>query len=180
MTIYSILTPFWFLGPFWRHILKQNSEAIVMMIIIMMNMSMRWDYVSQLRPPTGLLFISQVIHKHGEPWLNDIDKGKLLIHPLEFSGNTTSHHLVTTQKEMEKKMILALWSILVHTLKGSLTRHEILWYGADSFMSPLKEGMLWFSSPLKIQYPWPDKNPWTLAPKASTLTITLPWTKQEW
>jgi hypothetical protein len=39
-----------------------------------------WDYVSELRPPTGLLFISQVIHEHGEPWRDDdAGWGKLLI-----------------------------------------------------------------------------------------------------
>jgi hypothetical protein len=30
---------------------------------------MGWDYVSELRSPTGLLFIPQVICEHGEPWL---------------------------------------------------------------------------------------------------------------
>jgi len=34
-------------------------------------MSMGWDYVSELRSPTGLLFILQVIHEHGKPWQND-------------------------------------------------------------------------------------------------------------
>jgi hypothetical protein len=34
-----------------------------------------WDYVSELRPPTGPLFILQVIYEHGEPWWNDIDRG---------------------------------------------------------------------------------------------------------
>jgi hypothetical protein len=40
-------------------------------------MSKGWDYVSELWPPTGLLFIPQVIHENGEPWWNDIDSGKL-------------------------------------------------------------------------------------------------------
>jgi len=30
-------------------------------------------YVYELRPPTGLLFIPQLIYEHGEPWWNDID-----------------------------------------------------------------------------------------------------------
>jgi hypothetical protein len=29
---------------------------------------MGWDYVSELRPQTGLLFIPQVIYEHQEPW----------------------------------------------------------------------------------------------------------------
>jgi hypothetical protein len=39
-------------------------------------MSMGWDYISELLPPKGLLFIPKVMYKHGEPWLNDTDKGK--------------------------------------------------------------------------------------------------------
>jgi hypothetical protein len=44
-----------------------------MMIMIM---SMGWDYVSELRLPAGLLFIHQMIHEYGEPRWNDIDRGK--------------------------------------------------------------------------------------------------------
>jgi hypothetical protein len=50
-----------------------------------MIMSMGSDYVSELRPPTVLLFIPQVINEHGEPWWNDVDGGRLLIRPLERS-----------------------------------------------------------------------------------------------
>jgi hypothetical protein len=46
-----------------------------------MIMSMGWDYVSELRPPT---VHPQVKYEHGEPWWNDIDRGKL-IHPPELS-----------------------------------------------------------------------------------------------
>jgi hypothetical protein len=42
---------------------------------VMMIMSMGWDYVSELRPLTGLLFIPQVIYEHGELRWNDIDRG---------------------------------------------------------------------------------------------------------
>jgi hypothetical protein len=38
-------------------------------------MSMGWDYISELLPPKGLLFIPKVMYKHGEPWLNYTDKG---------------------------------------------------------------------------------------------------------
>jgi hypothetical protein len=53
-------------------------------------MLMVWEYVSELRPPTGLLLIPQVIYEHGEAWWNDIGKGKLLIRQPELSGNPTS------------------------------------------------------------------------------------------
>jgi hypothetical protein len=42
-------------------------------LMMMMIMSMGRDYVSELRPPTGLLFITQVICEHEEPWWNLID-----------------------------------------------------------------------------------------------------------
>jgi hypothetical protein len=35
-------------------------------------MSMMWDYVSELWPPTGLLFIPQVIYEFGELRWNDM------------------------------------------------------------------------------------------------------------
>jgi hypothetical protein len=42
-----------------------------------MFMSMGWVYVSELRPPTGLFFIPQMIYEYGELWWIDIDRGKL-------------------------------------------------------------------------------------------------------
>jgi hypothetical protein len=33
---------------------------------------MEWDWVSELRPPTGLLFIPNLIYKYGESRLNDM------------------------------------------------------------------------------------------------------------
>jgi hypothetical protein len=39
-------------------------------------MFMGRDYVSKLLPPTGLLFILQIIHEYGEPWWDDIDRRK--------------------------------------------------------------------------------------------------------
>jgi hypothetical protein len=71
---------------------------------LMMIMSMGRDHVSELRPPTGLLFIPQVIYEHGEPWWNDNDRGKL-IHPPELSGNPTSSHLVARQEKLANKIM---------------------------------------------------------------------------
>jgi hypothetical protein len=49
---------------------------------MMMIMLKEWNYVSELQPPTGLLFIPKVIYSyaHGEPWWNDIDRGKWFVH----------------------------------------------------------------------------------------------------
>jgi hypothetical protein len=60
------------------------------MMIIVIIMSIGWEYISEVRPPTGLLFISQVIYEHGEPYCNNIDMGKSLIRPTELSGNSAS------------------------------------------------------------------------------------------
>jgi hypothetical protein len=57
-----------------------------------LSMSMGWDYVSELRPPTGLLFIPQIIYEHGEPRWNAMDRGK----PNNLEKNLTSNALFTT------------------------------------------------------------------------------------
>jgi hypothetical protein len=44
-------------------------------------MSMRWDYVSELRPPTGMVFIPHVIYEYVKSRGNDIVRLKLLIRP---------------------------------------------------------------------------------------------------
>jgi hypothetical protein len=44
-------------------------------INLFMFMSMGWDYVSDLRPPTGTFFVPQVTYEYGEPRWNDTDKG---------------------------------------------------------------------------------------------------------
>jgi hypothetical protein len=66
----------------------------------MMIMSMGWDYVSELRPPVGLLFISRggILYNHGKPWWNAVDRG----------------NLVATRRNGQRKWrILALQSFLL-------------------------------------------------------------------
>jgi hypothetical protein len=46
--------------------------------------------VSEQRPPTDLLFIPQLLYEHVESKWNDIDRGKILIHPPELCGSSTS------------------------------------------------------------------------------------------
>jgi hypothetical protein len=58
--------------------------------LFMMTISMGWDYVSELRPPTGLFFTPQVIYEHREPWWNDVGRGKLLTRPPELCSNPAS------------------------------------------------------------------------------------------
>jgi hypothetical protein len=64
-------------------------------------MPTRWDYVLELRPPTKRsTFQPQVIYENGEPWWSGVNKGKLMIHPPELSGNPTSSQLVAKQEEL--------------------------------------------------------------------------------
>jgi hypothetical protein len=42
--------------------------------ILLLFMSMGRDYVSELRPPTGLFFIPQVISEYGQPRWNNTDR----------------------------------------------------------------------------------------------------------
>jgi hypothetical protein len=57
---------------------------------MMMTLSMGYNYISKPQPLTGTLFIPQMIHEHGEPWWNDVGRGKLLIRPTELSANPIS------------------------------------------------------------------------------------------
>jgi hypothetical protein len=67
------------------------------------------DYVSELQPPTGLLFILHVLYEHGEPWWNDIDKGKF-VHQSSLAILPTES--VAKQEELAKeKMNFALRNI---------------------------------------------------------------------
>jgi hypothetical protein len=47
-----------------------------------------WDYVSEMRPPSGLLLMAQMMYEHGDARWNSIDRRKL-IRPPELSGYPT-------------------------------------------------------------------------------------------
>jgi hypothetical protein len=61
---------------FKQIIKKPNILKINQTEIFLLFMSMGWDYVSELRPPTGLLSIPQLIYEYGELRWNDIVRGK--------------------------------------------------------------------------------------------------------
>jgi hypothetical protein len=68
--------------------------AYVVVVTMMMIMSMGSDYVSELRPPTGLLVIPRVIYERGEPWWNaNADRTKLVTRAPELSGNATTRDI---------------------------------------------------------------------------------------
>jgi hypothetical protein len=56
--------------------------------MMVMKMLMGWDYVSELRPLTGLFFIPRAT-EYGERRWNDIDRLELLIRPAEQSSSRT-------------------------------------------------------------------------------------------
>jgi hypothetical protein len=66
-------------------------------------------------------------HEYGEPWCNDIDRGKLLIRLPELSSNSTSSHILAEQKEREKGNWFGLTMYLAHTSKG--LKHAVKCYG---------------------------------------------------
>jgi hypothetical protein len=43
------------------------------------------------------------MYEHGKLWWNDINRGKLLICSIEFSGDLISTHLLANQEELVKK-----------------------------------------------------------------------------
>jgi hypothetical protein len=50
----------------WEHT-EVSVGVLLLMMMMMTTMSMGWDYVPELRPPTGLLFIPEAMYEHGEP-----------------------------------------------------------------------------------------------------------------
>jgi hypothetical protein len=72
------------LGTILPHQVSAGNMSTMTTIV-----SMGCDYISELQPPMGLLFIPQVIYEHGGPWWNDISRRKL-IRPPELYGNSTS------------------------------------------------------------------------------------------
>jgi hypothetical protein len=55
-----------------------------------------------------------VIYEHGEPWSNDIDRGKLMIFPPEPSGNPTTRYVVAKQEELAKEIMNLAYKIVFY------------------------------------------------------------------
>jgi hypothetical protein len=54
----------------------KQTHAFQMLTCMLLCMSMGRGYVSELRPPTGVLFITQVVYESGERRSNNINIGK--------------------------------------------------------------------------------------------------------
>jgi hypothetical protein len=88
---------------------------------------------------------------NGEPWGNDIDKGKLLI---RLWKSYLLYHLVAKLDALVKEIMnFCLTKYFFHTSKGTLTCRKILRHGADGFIFPPNEGMLLIFIVLKIPLP---------------------------
>jgi hypothetical protein len=67
---------------------------------------MGWDFISEMWPPLGLLFIPRLIYEYGQQWWNDdVDKWKLPICPPELWQFYHLSNLVAKQDEMAKEIM---------------------------------------------------------------------------
>jgi hypothetical protein len=134
---------------------------------------MGWDYVSELRPPTGLLFIPRMICEHGERWwwcqlgINPYSSTRALWQSYQ------QRHLGQVGGMAEGLREFCLYSIW-HTSRDLLTCSKILRHGTSGFTSYLKEGVLHIFISLKNPSPRSGLNPRPMGPVTSTLTTTPP------
>jgi hypothetical protein len=84
-----------------------------------------------------------VTYENGEPWWNDIGRGKLLIRPPQLSDYYTSSHLGAKHEELgEENDDFGQTKYLCSYFEGSLICRKILRHGTDVFTTLLKEGVL--------------------------------------
>jgi hypothetical protein len=81
----------------WEISRKYYSACWHVQLLLLLFMLMEWDYISELQPPTGLLFIPQVIYEYREPQWNDIDRGK----PKNSEINLSQGHFVCHRSHMD-------------------------------------------------------------------------------
>jgi hypothetical protein len=137
--------------------------------------SRRWgqEYISELRPTMGILFIPRWYISMGEPRQNnDVGIGKLLTHPPELSGNPTSRVTWEQVGGMDKMSDNFTLKAFCSHLQVIMTCHKIFWHGASRYTFHPKEGVLHIFITLKNPSPWLGLNPQTLGPVARTPTIT--------
>jgi hypothetical protein len=133
-----------------------------------MFMSMGWDYISDLRSTTGLLYIPQAIHEHREPWWNDIDRGKL-IRPSELPGNLSSRVISSKQEKRTKESWIWPCEVLLFIFsKWFFTFLVLLQHWASGFTSK-KEVMRIFIA-IKNPFLRPGLNSLTFGLMADELT----------
>jgi hypothetical protein len=72
----------------------------------MMLMSTGLDYVSELRPTTGLWFNTQVIHEHGYPKWNDADReNSRSVQSSSLWKSCQQSHLIASREVLEENYV---------------------------------------------------------------------------
>jgi hypothetical protein len=135
-----------------------------------MMMSMVWHHVSELRPPTGILFIPQVIYQYGEPWWNDIGRrNSRLAHQSSLASLPAESSNSTIRGTGRRKWWIWLFEVWTNILRKAkfIISYEI-GRRLYAYFSSEKKACCGLLSP-----GW---NPRTLGPIASTLAITPPMT----
>jgi hypothetical protein len=127
---------------------------------------MGWDSVSELLPPTGLLFIHRVMCEHWEPWW--WWWGRLGITPDSSTRAPWQSYPQTHLGQVEgmydgvRILPISIWN----TSKESLTCRKILRHGTSGFTSHPKKGVLRIFIGLKNPSPRQGVNPRPLGPVA--------------
>jgi hypothetical protein len=142
---------------------------------IMMTTSMGWDYVSELRPPTCLLFVSRwYMSMQNRGGMLPTEENSWFVHQSSLA-TLPADHLVAKQEELsEVNDEFGLRNIFVHTSKWYLAYHKILRHRANAFTSRLKEGVLRIFIAIINPSPWPNLNQRSLGPVANIPTNTPP------
>jgi hypothetical protein len=102
---------------------------------------MGWDYVTELRPQAGLLFIPQVICEHGEPWWWWCRLGIAPDSSTRALWQSYQQRHLGQGGGMDEGVRILPFQYLRY-LKGSLTCRKVLRHGTSGFTSHLKEGVL--------------------------------------
>jgi hypothetical protein len=84
---------------------------------------MGWDYVSELRPPTGLLFIPRIIREHGEPWWWSCQDKFWLVHQSSLAVLQAETYWASRRNGRRSENFAYQY---LKYLKGSLTCRKIL------------------------------------------------------
>jgi hypothetical protein len=130
------------------------------------------DYVSELRPPTELLFIPRVICEHGEPrwwwWLRITPESST--RALWQSYQQRHLEKVGGMDEGVRILPISIWN----TSRELLTCRKILWHVTSGFTSHPKESVLRIFIALKNPSSQPGLNTRPFGPVATTLATKPP------
>jgi hypothetical protein len=128
----------------------------------MMMILIGWDYVSELRPPTGILFIRR--------WYTTMENHGGIMKKIPDSSTRVIWYQAGGLGERTEN--LSLRSICGLVASEVFTCRKILRHGTSGFTSRPKEGVLRICIALKNPSSRPCVNPRTLGPMVSRLTIT--------